>query len=393
MYLKYFPHDVTGIDTTAFRHSDRPCHVKLNWNDNIENEKIFVGLGFEYPDVFVKHRKQYIDFFKKIKNAKTLVFIFKEGYCHHTCYVDESPTKMGVLRSWFDELSKMFLESGITFDKIHFALSDHDIEKYNKEFKLPFKFHRYNSEIRNRLNRVQTHNTMIDVEKVLSSKKNNFTFLNRQKRLHRISLLSLLHSKKLLENMFWTFQKPLGMGQINKFRHSDFSGTYVDRFECDLEQICKMVPKNMDGVHAANNWLVNDSQEYNIRADSRFDVVAETCYDHNLNPGDRSIFVTEKSTQCLAFGQLPFIFATKGHMKCLVDEFGFRFDEKFLKIDSIDDGFDRMSQMVNLITEANNDPMNFWLEHLDDIEFNARNVFKLMEVKALKDEQTLLKID
>jgi hypothetical protein len=392
MHLKYFPHTVTGIDTTAFRHNDGPNQKQINFTDKIKDETIFVGLGFEYPDVFIKHRQKYVDFFNKIKDAKTLVMIFKEGYCHHTCYVDESPTVMGVKRSWYVELMKMLEEADVPFDKVHFALSDHEIEKYTQEFKLPFRFHRYNSEITNRLNRLEEYQTVIDPEEVIKNKTNNFTFLVRQKRLHRISLLALLHSENLLDKMFWTFQAGLSTGQINKWRHSDFSGTYVDKFDCDLDEVCKLVPKHFDGTHTANQWLINQSKEYLLRASTRFDVVTETCFDKNLNPGDQTLFVTEKSTQCLAFGQLPFIFATQNHMRCLVEEYGFKFDDKFLKVDAIDDGFTRMKAMVDLIKQANADPETFYQKHLKDIEYNAKNVFDLMKGKAKKDERELAKI-
>ena len=122
MHLKYFPHTVTGIDTTAFRHNDGPNQKQINFTDKIKGETIFVGLGFEYPDVFIKHRQKYVDFFNKIKDAKTLVMLFKEGYCHHTCYVDESPTVMGVKRSWYVELMKMLEEADVPFDKVHFLI-------------------------------------------------------------------------------------------------------------------------------------------------------------------------------------------------------------------------------------------------------------------------------
>jgi hypothetical protein len=75
-----------------------------------------------------------------------------------------------------------------------------------------------------------------------------------------------------------------------------------------------------------------------------------------------------------------------------VEEYGFKFDDKFLKVDAIDDGFTRMKAMVDLIKQANADPETFYQKHLKDIEYNAKNVFDLMKGKAKKDERELAKI-
>ena len=298
------------------------------------------------------------------KKCKIILWSSNEGY---------DPFQNKIFDKIYEDLNKynipytqfIFISGNLIIDTLHFTWM-----KMNGRDSSGIKCIPFNNEIFDFYNKMQPD---VKYDKDSSERDKYFLLLNRMPRIHRMALMSMLHSKMLLENTLTSFPseklspanfcKKIHLSQyfsrmmnFNKQEKSNYLKAWKDLEDNHFPMIVDVEEWDTNHYGTSVDWLYNRTF---------FSVVVESIYD------DLSVFLDEKIWKPI-YNYHPFVLVGCPNSLKKLREMGFRTFHPFID-ESYDTEFNHGKRMemvcseVGKLCEKSFDELKLWFKDITPI--------------------------
>ena len=255
------------------------------------------------------------------RQCKIILFSSNEGYdpFQYKIFdkINQDIEKYGIPHEQF-----IFISGNLIIDTLY------DVWKKTESRSYGIKCIPFNNELFDEYEDMQPN---VKYDKECNNRDKKFLLLNRQPRIHRIALISLLHSKGLLKDTLTSFpSEDLSPAPFSKKVHiSQYFGRMLN-FDDQTKSDCLMAWKDLEENHFplivdVEEW---DTNHYGTSVDWLYDktflsIVVESIYD------DLSVFLDEKIWKPI-YNYHPFIMVGCPNSLKKLKELGFKTFHPFI---------------------------------------------------------------
>jgi len=316
-----------------------------------ENEKYYYIISYNAPilSILYELNQNVIDAVQKYNNLY-LVYLSEHEY------VDESE---------FIEVNYFLKNKGIDLSKIYLINNNSKLDEYKIKYLSRINVYKINYIL---FCKIRDFRRDANFDFTINKKGKFFLSLNKSIRTHRFAMLSILKTKKILDDTNWSFldkNQSINLSELMNNKDVTNNINSINYFEAldyklsDFEEQNEVV-KNIN----EHSTILAQSENANTYKNSYVNIITETIFNSNLNV----IHITEKSYKPFFYYQFPIIFASPNHIKKMRELYNFDFFDDLIdhSYDSEENNIKRFSMIINEIEKINNNKEKF-------IEFYENN--------------------